>query len=45
MKPGTGMNNMSDRLDALGGKLSVESSLGEGTTVRGEVPVAAPVVA
>jgi signal transduction histidine kinase len=39
MKPGSGMNNMSDRLDALGGVLSVTSKPGAGTTIRGEVPV------
>ncbi len=38
MKPGSGMNNMSDRLDALGGELTVESNVGSGTTIRGEVP-------
>ena len=38
MKPGSGMNNMSDRLDALGGELTVTSHVGSGTTIRGAVP-------
>lgn len=42
---GSGLQNMSDRLDALGGNLSVTSRPGEGTTVTGRVParVAEPV--
>jgi signal transduction histidine kinase len=35
---GTGLQGMKDRLEALGGVLSVESSPGEGTTVAGAVP-------
>jgi signal transduction histidine kinase len=36
---GTGLQGMSDRLDAIGGTLSVRSAVGEGTTIRGSVPV------
>jgi signal transduction histidine kinase len=36
---GTGVQGMADRLDALGGSLSVDSAPGRGTTVRGEIPV------
>ncbi len=36
---GTGMQGMADRLDAIGGELTVTSSPGEGTTVTGRVPV------
>ena len=36
---GTGFTNMTDRVAALGGSLSVESTPGLGTTVRGSVPV------
>jgi signal transduction histidine kinase len=36
---GTGMQGMRDRLDALGGSLSVTSEPGHGTTVTGSVPV------
>jgi signal transduction histidine kinase len=35
--PGSGLTNMRDRLDALGGTLTVESTPGSGTTVRGRV--------
>ncbi len=33
------MRNMSDRLDALGGRLEVRSAPGQGTTVIGELPL------
>jgi signal transduction histidine kinase len=36
---GTGMQGMADRLAALSGGLSISSSPGAGTTVRGEIPV------
>ncbi|HXM58621.1 MAG TPA: histidine kinase [Candidatus Dormibacteraeota bacterium] len=36
---GAGLTNMGDRLGALGGSLAVESAPGDGTRVRGEVPV------
>jgi signal transduction histidine kinase len=35
---GHGFTNMLDRLGAIGGTLTVTSALGQGTTVRGEVP-------
>ena len=37
---GVGLQNMTDRIGALGGELRIESVPGEGTRVRGEVPVA-----
>jgi signal transduction histidine kinase len=36
---GTGLQGMSDRLDAIGGELVVESQPGAGSTVSGRVPV------
>jgi signal transduction histidine kinase len=36
---GSGLTNMRDRLEALGGTLAITSLLGEGTTVAGRVPV------
>ena len=36
---GTGLQGMADRLDALGGTLTVTSSVGNGTTVAGTIPV------
>jgi signal transduction histidine kinase len=36
---GSGLQNMADRLEALGGLLEIRSSRGEGTTVTGRVPV------
>jgi signal transduction histidine kinase len=38
---GSGLQNMSDRVEALDGALSVASSAGRGTTVSGTVPVPA----
>jgi signal transduction histidine kinase len=37
--PGRGQQNMADRLAALGGSLEIHSRPGEGTTVRGTVPL------
>jgi signal transduction histidine kinase len=36
---GTGLQGMADRLDAVGGRLTVRSSPGTGAVVRGEIPV------
>jgi signal transduction histidine kinase len=38
-RPGAGLQNMIDRLEALGGKLQVTSAPGAGTTVTGSLPV------
>ncbi len=37
---GSGLNNMRDRLSVLGGYVTVESTPGRGTTIRGRVPLA-----
>ena len=37
--PGTGIQGMQDRLDAVGGSLQVSSAAGEGTIVIGSVPL------
>jgi signal transduction histidine kinase len=42
---GNGLTNMEDRLDALGGNLQVESTLGRGTTLRATVRVSHQVLA
>ena len=44
-KKGSGLINMSDRLDALGGGLTVESPPGAGATLTGSIPVGLAVVA
>ena len=36
---GSGLQNMADRLAALGGSVDVQSQPGRGTTVRGNLPV------
>jgi PAS domain S-box-containing protein len=36
---GSGLRGLADRLDALDGTLSVDSSAGEGTTIRARVPL------
>ncbi|MBA3691572.1 MAG: sensor histidine kinase [Actinobacteria bacterium] len=38
---GTGLQGMADRMDAIGGELSIDSAPGRGTVVRGRVPVGA----
>jgi signal transduction histidine kinase len=39
-RDGTGLQGMADRLDAIGGSLTVRSVPGEGSTVGGRVPLA-----
>jgi signal transduction histidine kinase len=41
---GSGLQNMRDRLSALGGEVEIRSSPGVGTTVRGRVPLRREVV-
>jgi glucose-6-phosphate-specific signal transduction histidine kinase len=36
---GTGLQGMTDRVEAVGGSLLIESAIGRGTTVIGTVPV------
>jgi signal transduction histidine kinase len=36
---GSGLQNMADRVEALGGSFEIESSPGRGTTVSGRIPV------
>jgi signal transduction histidine kinase len=36
---GTGLQGMSDRLDAIGGSIDVESAPGRGTTIIGRLPI------
>jgi signal transduction histidine kinase len=38
IKPGSGLQNMLDRVEALGGKLQISSSIGGGTRVVGRLP-------
>ncbi len=38
---GTGITSMTDRLDAAGGTLTIDSAPGRGTTVNGSVPAIA----
>ena len=35
---GAGLDNMEDRLDVLGGRLTIDSAPGMSTTVSGEIP-------
>jgi signal transduction histidine kinase len=39
ISPGAGLTNMHDRIGALGGRLSVNSTRGSGTRVMGTVPL------
>jgi signal transduction histidine kinase len=39
-QPGSGLINMRDRIEAVGGTLTITSRRGRGTTVRGCVPAA-----
>lgn len=36
---GSGLQNMADRIEALGGGFEIDSVVGRGTTIRGRVPV------
>jgi signal transduction histidine kinase len=38
VKKGSGLTNMADRIDALGGSVAIASTRGAGTTVHGELP-------
>jgi signal transduction histidine kinase len=38
---GTGLNSLADRLSVLGGDVTIESEPGEGTVVRGRLPIGA----
>jgi signal transduction histidine kinase len=38
-RQGSGLQNMADRLEALGGRVNVDSAPGHGTTVSGRIPV------
>ncbi len=38
-RKGSGLTNMADRLDALGGEVAVTSAVGHGTTLRGQLAV------
>jgi signal transduction histidine kinase len=42
---GSGLQNMEDRLDALGGSVTVASTPGRGTRVAGTIPIAAALAA
>ncbi len=42
---GSGLTNMADRIEALGGTLTIDSTPGAGTTVKGSVPAAAAAAA
>jgi signal transduction histidine kinase len=37
---GSGYTNMIDRMASVGGRLAIESAPGQGTTVRGNLPIA-----
>jgi signal transduction histidine kinase len=37
--PGSGLQNMTDRVEALGGTVDVASAPGRGTTITGRIPV------
>jgi signal transduction histidine kinase len=40
VRKGAGLQNMEDRLAAIGGTVAISSSQGAGTTVSGSIPVA-----
>ena len=39
VRPGQGLTDLRDRVEALGGHADITSVPGEGTTVRGQIPV------
>jgi signal transduction histidine kinase len=39
---GHGFVNMADRVGAIGGTIAVESAPGQGTTIRGRIPLPEP---
>jgi signal transduction histidine kinase len=39
VRPGSGLINLRDRIDALGGRVEVTSAPGRGTTVEGRIPL------
>jgi signal transduction histidine kinase len=41
VRRGAGLNNLADRLDALGGALAIDSAPGRNTTISGKVPARA----
>jgi signal transduction histidine kinase len=45
MSPGTGLQNMHDRVAAVGGRLKIDSRPGAGTWLQAEAPITATVVA
>jgi signal transduction histidine kinase len=42
VRRGTGLTNLADRLDALGGRLHIDSRVGDGCRLRGSLPLRAP---
>ena len=38
-RSGAGLQNLADRVGALGGRLTVDSHVGTGTRIRGEIPI------
>lgn len=42
LRDGSGLRGLADRVEALGGRLEIESPRGGGTTLRGEIPIDPP---
>ena len=40
--PGNGLDNMRERLEAMGGRAEIDSRAGQGTTVRFDLPLPPP---
>jgi signal transduction histidine kinase len=36
---GTGLNNLRDRVAAVGGTMTIRSTLGRGTSIKGSIPL------